>query len=98
MTKPERTRNDLPRPKHPKKWRGRVVRGEQLRILARANELMEVWEIREEIRAKKRGAQSGPRLKVIRDREKAREADWLARSRRAAKLKRDAKGRFLSKS
>lgn len=97
MTKPDRTRKDLPRPKHPKKWLGRVVRRQYLTLLARANELAEEWEIREKIRAGKRAQGRRPQAKVIRDRHKEREAACEARRQLTTKRERDASGRFLAK-
>ena len=91
------TRQGMKTPKIPRSWRGRVAMRNLAKVLERLDETMAVFEIREDIRAKKRDLRPRPRLKAIKEQRAAEEAYWAARRHRASVMKRDASGRFVAK-
>ena len=91
------TRQGMKRPKIPRSWRGRVAMRNLAKVLERLDETMAVFEIREDIRAKKRDLRPRPRLKAIKEQRAAEEAYGAACRHRARLMTRDASGRFAAK-
>lgn len=93
-----KTRAGKVRPRFPKKWWGRVVRRELATCIMRLDETVKAFEIREAIAGKKRHRPMRRRfLKALREQDEA-ERNYIMWCRdNAAKRKRDANGRFLSK-